>query len=386
MELRSPATWTWDNIRLYFQKNQPRKEVLVAWSYNLLVFSVGFEVKRVEHKHKKAELEIRNLKYAPYFSVDYKSAREKFRDSLKQLLSSKEIEKYLVSYVLPTQPSSEMDCSIDIGYVPGSKSNKHLIIHVSGTHGVEGFAGSAIQVYLLQKVLPNLGYGTPSAENLEEKKEEEKGRPHILFIHAMNPTGMTMNRRFTQDNIDLNRNAIFDDDKWRKVTQMDYVAEAEVNGVRETYKPNREYKNFQWAVQSNDEQSGHYWTDFDQQGLFFGGLGLSPEHTFLRYFLTGEKQPKSTTSTHDKQMRCLKDVCGSKIEEFKKISLIDVHTGLGKHGVDTLLTSTVEDYDKTRKLFKDNQSYLKNGKHILNILCYYCCSNPFATQEKFFFF
>jgi hypothetical protein len=62
-----------------------------------------------------------------------------------------------------------------------------FLIHICGVHGIEGYAGSAIQCALLEKTRPETG-------------------PSLLFIHAVNPLGMAFFRRANGENVDLNRN------------------------------------------------------------------------------------------------------------------------------------------------------------------------------------
>ncbi len=58
----------------------------------------------------------------------------------------------------------------------------------SGLHGIEGFAGSAIQSYLLSEVVPRFpGW-------------------NFMFIHVINPYGMNASLRTNKGNVDLNRN------------------------------------------------------------------------------------------------------------------------------------------------------------------------------------
>ena len=69
-----------------------------------------------------------------------------------------------------------------------------LIILVSGIHGIEGYVGSALQVYLIDNMLNDF--------NLHDTG--------ILIIHGANPFGFKHRRRVTKDNIDLNRNFVAD--------------------------------------------------------------------------------------------------------------------------------------------------------------------------------
>jgi len=193
-----------------------------------------------------------------------------------------------------------------------------------------------------------------------------------------------MNRRFTQDNIDLNRNVIFDATKWQQISQLDYTAEAQIGNVNMTYMPNKEHNKVRWFL--NNGAMPNFWNDdimfwvhsasqilkygytamskvivtgqyYDPTGIFFGGQQLAPEHEILKYFLISSK--KSTSSI--KGLR-LQDVCGRSFEDFTKISLLDVHTGLGKPGLDTLLTSYVEDHNKVQELFKNDAAYMNNDR------------------------
>ena len=62
----------------------------------------------------------------------------------------------------------------------------------SSTHGVEGFAGSGIQVGLLRD--PDAPKPPPDTA--------------LLLIHTINPHGMAWLRRENEDNVDLNRNFV----------------------------------------------------------------------------------------------------------------------------------------------------------------------------------
>ena len=72
----------------------------------------------------------------------------------------------------------------------GEADAKRTLVLSSGTHGVEGFAGSGIQTGLLNG---GIGSRLPKGVNL-------------LMIHGVNPFGMAHHRRTNEDNVDLNRN------------------------------------------------------------------------------------------------------------------------------------------------------------------------------------
>lgn len=74
----------------------------------------------------------------------------------------------------------------------GAADAPSLLVISSGTHGVEGFCGSACQVALL--------------EDDELLRRLDGGRVALLLIHALNPWGFSHLHRVNEDNVDLNRN------------------------------------------------------------------------------------------------------------------------------------------------------------------------------------
>ena len=187
------------------------------------------------------------------------------------------------------------ELTIDVAELGPSDAVAALLI-VSGTHGVEGFAGSALQTRLLsESTLRPLPSGL-----------------RVVLVHALNPYGFAWTRRTNEDNIDLNRNFIDwsqppphnDDydgladllvpDTWdpdtRKSTTAELLAAAERLGLDE----------FQRAV-----TAGQY---RHPGGVFYGGAGRSWSHHWLV-----ERAPVIVGSA-------------------KRLGVIDLHTGLGPWG------------------------------------------------------
>lgn len=113
-----------------------------------------------------------------YFSKTYQEAREKFLEKAKNL----EIENIKL----------RDDLYIDVA-VKKNKKNKKILILVSGTHGVEGFIGSAAQTLFL------------------EEYQHQLKNTNICLIHALNPYGYKHLRRVNENNVDLNRNSTYDE-------------------------------------------------------------------------------------------------------------------------------------------------------------------------------
>src|SRR5437868_6038091 len=78
-----------------------------------------------------------------YFSGDYSTARRRFQDGAKRAGAA------LESLKMDAKGPSGEDLAIDIAYL-GAEDPRRALLHSSGIHGVEGFAGSAIQLQLLQ--------------------------------------------------------------------------------------------------------------------------------------------------------------------------------------------------------------------------------------------
>ena len=120
-----------------------------------------------------------------YFSFDYQEARYKFLDA------STAIGAKIESFKNPNSGPEGEPLFTDVALI-GPKDAKDILVLGSGTHGVEGFAGSGIQTGLLRQGI---------ALNM-------KPNMSIVMIHAINPYGFAHLRRFNEDNVDLNRNFV----------------------------------------------------------------------------------------------------------------------------------------------------------------------------------
>src|SRR3546814_115496 len=115
------------------------------------------------------------------FSQTYAEARAKF------LSLASERGATVVSAVHPTERGAEgEDLAIDIATFGDPDAEKTLFL-VSGTHGQEGFVGSALQIAFLRDL------DIPAGMN-------------VVALHALNPWGFSHRSRTDEANIDLNRN------------------------------------------------------------------------------------------------------------------------------------------------------------------------------------
>ena len=246
-----------------------------------------------------------------YFSQSYFTARGKFRTAATaagaELGSHVIVEEAGVAYTL------------DTALIKGS--TEELIIHVSGVHGAEGFIGSAIQTKLLS-----------------EWNATRKG-PTALFLHAVNPYGFAKLRRYNENNVDLNRN-FFATDAARAAAVNRDPNIAGFETFRDLLVPNKiptlfdryvfilrgvyYIARYGYSAMKMAMVSGQYHCP---EGAYYGG-GLQEE----------------------KSITVVKSIL-SAYTSFKKIVVIDVHSGLGPEGVDTLLVPSQVDKDGVKAIF-----------------------------------
>ncbi len=178
----------------------------------------------------------------------------------------------------------------------GPPAAPSVVVVVSGTHGVEGFSGSGIQVDLLLR-----GVGRLPPETA------------LLLIHGLNPWGFAWLRRVNEDGVDLNRNFVDFDDAIPSNPLYPEIAAALVPAALDAdtlTEDERLIERFRAkhgeAVFQFTRKAGQY---VDPQGVFFGGTAPAWSRTTLaaiadRFRLAGRQS----------------------------IATIDVHTGLGPFG------------------------------------------------------
>lgn len=120
------------------------------------------------------------------FSPDYERARERFRSAAAARGAR------LGGRPIATRTPRGGDLTVDLAYL-GPEAPETLLAVSSGLHGVEGFAGSAVQQQLLQDQLDGLALPTGCG---------------LLLVHALNPWGFSQLRRVNESNVDLNRNFV----------------------------------------------------------------------------------------------------------------------------------------------------------------------------------
>jgi hypothetical protein len=118
------------------------------------------------------------------FSASYAEARAKFVDAARGAGAT------VYEYRHPTLkgPDGEALC-LDVA-VAGPEDAERMLVAGSGTHGIEGYSGSAAQTAWLV---------SGAVRRLPE-------RTAMVLFHAHNPWGFAWKARGTEENVDLNRN------------------------------------------------------------------------------------------------------------------------------------------------------------------------------------
>jgi hypothetical protein len=191
----------------------------------------------------------------------------------------------------------------------GSEDASRVLVLIGGTHGIEGFAGSAVQIDQLgliaggQVVIPD--------------------NTAVLMIHALTPWGYAWQRRCDADGVDLNRNIVDfsgplpKNKGYELIKETLYLADT---GQRQIDLAEFEQQHGRVALEKA-VSAGQY---SDPSGPFYGGKApahgrLVCEDLMLRYAL-----------------------------RERDLAVIDLHTGLGSYGYGEIICDHQPDSAGTR--------------------------------------
>lgn len=235
----------------------------------------------------------------PPLSTSYVDARAAFLDAAVTANAR------LTSISHPLAGLEGEELFVDVAEV-GPEVGTNVILVVSGTHGVEGYLGSALQRH-----------------HLETLDVDRVGGPTLVFIHALNPYGFSWVRRVNEDNVDLNRNFV----DWSQPlpTNAGYadLADALVPAT--------------WSEEDQQRTLGVLMTALEQIGLeqlqqvVSGGQFDHPAGIFY-----GGTQPTWSN-------QWLSGFLGERLRGVERAAIIDLHTGLGPWSHGELISSEAPD-------------------------------------------
>jgi hypothetical protein len=136
------------------------------------------------------------------FLDSYQASRQRFMKSLDQVRALWPDVRHHQHHL-----SSHDDLTIDWFESRALEVNWKALIFTTGEHGIEGYVGSA----MLQRFLD---------EHLARLNPKNTG---LLLVHAINPWGMEQKRRTNANNVDLNRNFVYDPGTLDPTFNQDYA-------------------------------------------------------------------------------------------------------------------------------------------------------------------
>jgi Protein of unknown function (DUF2817) len=260
-----------------------------------------------------------------FFSADYFEAREKFRAAA--LARGCALSAHLNPHA--RGPRDE-HLFIDVAKW-GPDDAPAALLTISGTHGVEGYAGSGCQIGWLQT-----DSNTAWPAGLK-----------VVMIHALNPYGFAWNRRVTEDNADLNRNFV------------DHTAPYPTNDGYDELKP-------AIAPDGIDPESLKHASELfrvfiKKHGAFAMQEAVSKgqyKHPDGMYFGGTREQWSAGIFRH---------VVRRELSRARRVGIVDFHTGLGHYGDAELISEEPADgpaYARARAWWGDGVRSTQSGESL----------------------
>jgi hypothetical protein len=223
------------------------------------------------------------------FSDSYAEARQNFIESAHDARAR--VHHYVHNGVVG-EDGEPLSCDVA---VLGNEDAAAAAIVITGTHGVEGYCGSAIL------------HGWFMSGSSKRKLDGTK----VVLVHAINPWSFSHKTRTTENNVDLNRNFNLGDGYQRHNSAYDKLAPFLHTGTfdaRENLEAYRAYKNYLdqhgWHIENEMLEGQSQRPD----GLFY--VGNSPEWS----------------------NRTFRKIINEHLGSAKEIGFIDWHTGIGSFG------------------------------------------------------
>ena len=225
-----------------------------------------------------------------FFSPDYATARERFRDAARSAGAS------LDALGIEARGPRQEPLFIDIAWL-GEHDARSVLLHTSGLHGVEAYAGAAVQLAAF-KALPAPPPGCA-----------------LVLAHVLNPYGMAWLRRVNENNVDLNRNFLRRDERWEGAPAL-YDSLAPLLNPPTPPRPDGfrlrlALRALRHGLRAPRQAIAEGQYEFPR-GLFYGGKALEPG-------------PRSYL-----------DWLRRNLAQVARLLALDVHTGLGRRGEETL--------------------------------------------------
>jgi hypothetical protein len=258
-----------------------------------------------------------------FFADSYVNARAKFRSAAEDAGAA------LHAFEHPSEfgPTGEK-LGIDVAVIGSQRASRCLLL-ISGTHGVEGYAGSGCQVGFFRDAL---------YESLGKDAQ-------AIVVHALNPYGFAWIRRVNENNVDLNRN--FQDfvkplprnDGYEALHSALVPSDWDGAGRLEADHQLQEFiRKHGFAALQTAVSSGQY---VHPDGLFFGGVAETWSAATFKKIIETHLAP--TTA---------------------RLIAIDLHTGLGPfgYGEPILIGGSEQQRERSKARFGAEVKNLDSGE------------------------
>lgn len=225
------------------------------------------------------------------FPRNYQVARQQLLDGLSKIPA--EYLQQQLAFRHPLTGPDDEELYLDFFRLGQVALPKQILVLMSGTHGVEAFAGSAIQRHILSRLVKLL---------------EQHQQLGLIIIHALNPWGFAWLRRYDHQGIDLNRNFVDFDLPLPENPTYDQIHLDLFPSTSTVQMDALAHWRSQLGAQEFESiiTRGQY---SHHDGLFFGGFAASWSRQILE------------------------QVCNDKaLQLADRIAVIDLHTGLGPFG------------------------------------------------------
>lgn len=225
------------------------------------------------------------------FQPSYRAARQCLLNELAKVPGNLQQDHQVYAHPLPGPDDETL--YLDWLWLGQNNAPERLLVLICGTHGVEGFTGSAIQSHWLTRIAQQV---------------QNDNRLGVAIIHALNPWGFAWLRRYDHEGIDLNRNFIDFAEPLPANKKYDLVHNDLFCDTSKQVMTTLAYWQTQWGQEEFSAviTRGQY---LHADGLFYGGVMPSWSRQTLEQL--GKSEP---------------------LQNARRIAVIDLHTGLGPYG------------------------------------------------------
>ncbi|KMJ58382.1 hypothetical protein AB685_10835 [Bacillus sp. LL01] len=241
-----------------------------------------------------------------YFQPSYEESRKTFQGHLEKIK-----RKWPKAELTSENIGKEKDNTIDMISSEAISSNEQVLFFTTGEHGIEGYAGAAVTHLFVDDYLNGIDPQTTG----------------ICLIHALNPWGMRNFRRVTENNIDLNRNYLYDLGSVPEDVNKNFAK------AKDLFLPNGKVENIK-------KEKTDLYSHLTKASIKEGYSGISEakgmgQFEFERGVYFGGKEPEE--SAH-----FLKSVQRRLLSTYRRVIHMDWHTALGPSNEITMMVSETD--------------------------------------------